>query len=298
MCATNIWTFTGLVNVKLTGLEPIELTSALFLYGPDKRLLGAPTQMDLNQHQLAIHRETGCFLVHRVGHSTIHASEWDGYKSTLQDALMSFQILKPLATGGFYFQCKESDDRILPPFSLEARSPMDPGQWPRLRTFDASLVKEVPGMIAKVAIITSGAQVRMKNAIYLFQLALEHHHPAIACLLAVSSIEAVLDTSGANDFEEKLCNLLGADSRVFPDWNSPDYEQPHYTVRELAYDLHKLRSKIVHGDDLRNAKGKSGDPIDFSQLRPFLQERADPSYRELLYQSSICLAAKALQKRI
>ena len=284
--------------MRLSGPAPMELAADVFLYGPDKRLLAAPTQMDLNQRHLADHRAMGCFLVHKKICSTIHAREWDGYKGKLQDVLMSMQIVKPLRTSGFIYQCTETNDQISPPFSGELRSPMEPGQWPQLRPFDEAFLKEAPGVAARVERVMSGGSPELKNSIYLFQLALEHHHPAIACVLAVSSMEAALETSTATRFEKELCLALGTETRAFPNWNEPLYPQPSHTVGELAFPLHKLRSKIVHGADLREATDKNHRPINFGELRTFIQERADPTYMQLLCESSICLAAQVLKKRL
>ncbi|MBZ5528528.1 MAG: hypothetical protein LAN71_11585 [Acidobacteriia bacterium] len=212
---------------------------------------------------------------------------------------MAIQIVKPTLTLGYVLQRVQHDDGQNPIFGpLYIRSQMDPGQWPRLRPFDTSLLEEVPKMTSKVETIMSGTDARKRNSIHLFQLALEHHHPAISCLLAVSSLEAILDSWKAEDFEKKLCEALGDTTPVFPDWNSPDFPQPNYTVKELAYHLHRLRSKIVHGDNLRTAKDKSGNAIDFAQLRSFIDEERKPTYMQLLCESSICLTTQLLQKSL
>lgn len=161
--------------------------------------------------------------------------------------------------------------------------------------FGCPLLKEVPKMTSKIETIMSGTDARKRNSIHLFQLALEHRHPAIQCLLAVSSIEAILESWKAPDFEKKLCDALGSTAPVFPDWNSPHFPQPNYTVGELAFHLHKLRSKIVHGDDLRTAEDKSGHTIDFGRLKSFIEEERKPTFMQLLCESSICLTSQLLQ---
>jgi len=215
----------------------------------------------------------------------------------LFNGLMAIQIVKPSATLGYVLQMVQCDTASNPHFGpSEMRSRMDPGQWPSLRALDAPLLEQLPPMIDKVETTMSGRDATKKNSINLFQLALEHHHPAIQCLLAVSSIEAILDSSTALDFEKKLCDTLGNATPVFPDWNSPDFAQPRYTVRDLAFPLHKLRSKIVHGDDLRTAKDKGGNKINFGELRSFIEEAQEQTYMQLLCESSICLTSQLLQK--
>jgi len=215
----------------------------------------------------------------------------------LFNGLMTIQVVKPTPTLGYVLQLVQSDTVKDPHFGPgEMRSRMNPGQWPSLRALDAPLLDQLSPMILKVENAMSGQDARRKNSINLFQLALEHHHPAISCLLAVSSMEAILDSWQASDFQEKLCDTLGSATPVFPDWNSPHFAQPSYTVGELAFPLHKLRNKIVHGDDLRTAKDKNGIGIDFGELQSFIEESQKQSYMQLLCESSVCLTSRLLQK--
>lgn len=53
----------------------------------------------------------------------------------------------------------------------------------------------------------------------------------------------------------KLCDCLGAQTLVFPNWHSkPD--APTYTVEEIAIPLFVLRNELAHGADLRTAKSQ------------------------------------------
>lgn len=293
-----LWTFTGIRNVALPtslGFDPDENLSLL---PPSPLILSRWSSMDLNAQQQREMETVSCYLVdRRTMNSSREADIELKAVDHLFNGLMAIQVVKPTPTLGYILQLAQSDTAKDPRFGpSEMRSRMNPGQWPSLRALDAPLLDQLAPMILKVETTMSGQDARRKNSISLFQLALEHHHPAISCLLAVSSIEAILDSWKASDFEEKLCNTLGSTTSVFPDWNSPRFAQPSYTVGELAYHLHRLRSKIVHGDDLRTATDKEGARIDFGELRSFIEESQKRTYMQLLCESSICITSRLLQK--
>ncbi|MGH9764567.1 MAG: hypothetical protein ACREAC_27340, partial [Blastocatellia bacterium] len=150
----------------------------------------------------------------------------------------------------------------------------------------------------------NGRDIAKKNATHLLQLALEHPHPLIACLLAVIGMEAVLKSNSRRDFAEKLCALLGASTLAFPDWNSPQFSQPMYTVENLALHLHTLRSKIAHGRDLREAAHDAKAPVDLGELKEYIPvdsrsydfQPQTVQYATLLGEAAIYLLGQALQK--
>jgi hypothetical protein len=294
-----LWTFTGIHGVTLASSDRFDLAPGLELMPTSPLILSRWTGCDLSTRERDAMRSVGYYLVHKSPTDRRDPIREEQARARLLDALIAFQIVKPSATLGYVLQLIVTETTFEPMFGpAELRSPMNPGQWPSLRRLDTSLIQKVPEMIKKVDGIMSGADARKKNAINLFQLALEHHHPAIACLLAVASIETCLDSWKANDFEAKLCELLGPNTPIFPDWNMPDFRQPLWTVGDVAFDLHRLRSTIAHGNDLRKVQDRNKQSIDFRQLKEFIEERQKPSYMQLLCESSICLASQVLQKSL
>jgi hypothetical protein len=163
-------------------------------------------------------------------------------------------------------------------------------------TFDAPLLTQVPDMISRVQHAMDGNDSRKKNAVYLFQLALEHPHPYVAALLAVAGMEAIFDSTGRKNFKDKLCRCVGSSVLAFPDWNSPGMPPPKFTAEGLAVHLYTLRSKIAHGVNLRDAANDKSAPVNFLELVDLVPDFDKPTYAMVLCESSIYLLAEVLKK--
>jgi hypothetical protein len=294
-----LWTFTGIRGVSLPSSVEFPLAQGLSISPTCDFVLEGSENLGLSRLQKRDMENVGHYLLYRSPCAFRDPVSEAAAKRRFFNALMAIEIVKPSPTLGPVIQQFEVPGQPQPALGqTELRSPVNPGQWPSMQCLDGPLLREAADLVPKIDSIMTGGDVRRKNAVHLFQLALEHHHPAIACLLAVASMEACLDVWGAKEFEREVCDLLGKDSRVFPDWNSVEFPQPPYTVAELAYHLHRLRSTVVHGADLRVADGKGGQKIDFLQLRSFVDERYKPTYIHLLCEASTCLACQVLQKSL
>ena len=217
---------------------------------------------------------------------------------------MAFQIVKPIETYGLIFHGSELTDRSAHLRGVtDRRWPMAVGQWAQLRAFDEPLLRQVCKITGKVRTLMKGSDISKRNAVHSLQLALEHPHPYVSCLLAVMGMEAILDSDGRWDFESKLCHRLGANTRAFPDWNSPDFRPPRYSVKDLAVHLYTLRSKVAHGVDLREAAADKRSPVDLLEFKEYItapftdyENRSDAvQYAKLLGEASIYLLCQLLQ---
>ncbi len=173
---------------------------------------------------------------------------------------------------------------------------MSAGQWARMRSFDQELLDQAKGMLGRVQSALAGSDIAKKNAIHLLQLALEHPHPLIACLLGVIGMEAIFDSGDRWDFEAKLSDLLGDSTLAFPDWNSPDFPPLRYTVKELAVHLYTLRSKMAQGANLKETVHDKNSPVDLLQFKEYIPMTDPVLYAMLLGESSIYLLGQVLQK--
>jgi hypothetical protein len=291
-----VWIFTGLQNIDMVGQQEIKLTDRLALHKPNGLLLSCRDRNALGGRDFQQMESVSCFLLLRENGSPLRTPEREKYVSRLQNALMAFQIIKPISTYGFIFQAIQHVPAALNLERIERRLPMDPGLWAKRRTFDEALLSQVPGTIARVQNVMDGNDIRKKNAIYLFQLALEHYHPYVAALLAVAGMEAIFDCWGRKEFKQRLCNCLGASAHAFPDWNPPEVSPKRFTVERLAVPLYTLRSKIAHGADLREAANDKSAPVDLLELVDLRSDFGKPTYAMLLCESSIYLLAQVLKK--
>lgn len=295
---SEVWTFTGLYNVDLGVESQVDLGAGLFLSKPTTFLLSARSKHDLSEWQFQQAEAVSCFLVRRESQPLLRGPERDKSVDQLQGELMAFQILKPLHTLGIIFQGSRMPTDT---FSLETsihRSPMNPGEWARMRAFDAGLISQVPQMIQKVKGIMSGTAAEPKNAINFLQLALEHHHPLITGLLCVMGLEALFDSKNRWDFRKKLCNRLGGETVAFPDWNSPIFQPPSYTVDQIAVHVYTLRSKIAHGVDLRKSASDKNSPVDLLRSVKLIAQLEARPYSILLSEAAVYLLCQVLQKAI
>lgn len=292
-----VWTFTGLYNVEMGSEGEVDLSNGFCLSKPTPFLLSARSRLDLNDRQFQEVEKISCFLVHREWLPLLRGPERHSKIEHFQNGLMALQILKPLRTFGFIFQESEQEGSRVNSEPTCPRPPMNPGEWARMRTFDAGLISRAPAPIQKIERIMGGTAAEPKNAIHLLQLGLEHSHPLIGGLLCVMGLEALFDSKDRWDFRKKLCACLGSSTLAFPDWNSPRFPPPSFTVDQVALDLYTLRSKIAHGVDLRKAAKDKNAPVDLvKRVSLFPQSRPRP-YAALLSEAAVYLLCQVLQKR-
>jgi hypothetical protein len=293
-----VWTFTGLYNVDMGGHDEVDLGGGFFLSKPTPSLLSVRSRVDLSGRQFDEMEAVHCFLIHRESLPLLRGPERIKKIDHFQNGLMALQVLKPLKTFGIIFQASEvGNDRL----NLErgcARPPIDPGEWAGIRSFDTEFISQVPAIIESITRVMSGRPAEPKNAINLLQLALEHFHPLVTGLLCVMGLEAALDGKGRNDFRKRLCECLGESTRVFPDWNSPSYQPPAYTVGGIAVDLYMLRNKIAHGINLREAAQDKKTPVDLLEKVQVVQDSPSRAYCLLLSEAAIYLLCAVIRKTV
>jgi hypothetical protein len=294
------WIFTGLRGINLDRGDEVDLGDGFFLSKPNDFLLSARWRYAMNEHEYQEAARASRYLVHRRISSMFQADGPDDRhrdSEMIQNALMAFQIIKPIQTLGFTFRGMNTGAPTFYLETMEQRPPMDAGEWARMRLFDQELLDEVPSMIKRVRGVMEGTSAELKNAVIFLQLGLEHSHPLIAGLLWVMGMEAIFDSEGRNDFKEKLCRCLGPTTFVFPDWNSPT-PAPSYPVEDLAIPIYMLRNKLAHGADLRTAVLDKSTPVDLTKkvkLANFSEVRSNAN---LLSEAACYLLCQVLQKTI
>ena len=293
-----VWTFTGLYNVDMGGHDEVDLGEGFFLSKSTPSLLSVRSRVDLSGMQFDEMGALRCFLIHRKPLPPIRGPERDKKINHFQNGLMALQVLKPLRTFGIIFQASEvGNDRL----NLErgcARPPIDPGEWAGIRSFDTEFIAQVPAIIERIMRVMGGTAAEPKNAINLLQLGLEHFHPVLKGLLCVMGLEAALDGKGRNDFRKRLCECLGESTHVFPDWNSPSYQPPAYTVGRIAVDLYILRNTIAHGINLREAAQDKKTPVDLLKKVQVVQNSPSRAYCLFLSEAAIYLLCSVIRKKV
>lgn len=296
LMSPDVLTVVGLRGVHLGSDGDVILTPELSLRRATDSLLAAGDVLLMSKIQREAMKRFSWFLVQRTVQSQGRMADANICYESLQDGLMAFQIIKPVETDGFFFLGDQASGERAYWHGTHIRWPMSAGQWARLRAFDTSLLNKALPMLYRVRALMAGSDIPKKNAVHLLQLALEHPHPYIACLLAVTGMEAIFDSKDRWDFERKLCDLLGASTLAFPDWNSPDFPPLTYTVKGLAVHLYTLRSKVAHGADLRKAAHDRNSPVDLLQLQEYIPQGEPVVYATLLGEAAIYLLCQVLQR--
>src|ERR1043165_5001522 len=185
-----IWTFTGLREIYLRDNKEIDLGNGFSLSSPTINILSARDRHYMSNEQYEDAEHCGCYLIFKSGEVSLQIDQPAICMQELQNGLIALQIIKPIQTLGFIFQCEQwKDGAYLGLKTVEHRSSMDSGQWARMRQFDSEFLSQVPSMISRVRQVMNDTNAERKNAIILLQLALEHMHPRIAGLLNVMGME-------------------------------------------------------------------------------------------------------------
>jgi hypothetical protein len=278
--------YTGVRSLQIGNEDEVPLVAGLSLVKPNPFLLSGRMPETHNQRQYKEAEKVSRYLVYRY-QPELYTSGLPEERQNADEAfyggLMAIQIVKPVSTLGFIFRGEEGGHTIHA--SVEERQPMNAGEWARLKRFDQSCLAEAVALIPRVQAAIGGTNIEHKNAITTLQLGLETYHEYIAGLLWVMGMEAIFDSRNRNDFKDKLCDLLGPDTVVFPDW-SDSTKPPQWTVKDIALDLYTLRSKLAHGVDLRKAAMDRSNPVDFLKIIQ-LHEYSEPKY----YSMALCEAA-------
>jgi hypothetical protein len=278
---------TALMDVADEGERTIGLGDCISLVCPNDQLLSHRSEWTQGKGEMdeeaTASRYLLCEYEQYISGENIRSVQERG-ANRFYAGLMAFQVIKPIRTLGFVYRRQQ----------IERRPPMQPGRWAMANKFDAAMLAQVPAMIERIQPVMDGSNVAHKNALTLLQLGLEHFHPYIAGLMWVTGLEAIFDSGGREEFKKKLCDCLGPQAMVFPNWHS-EPDAPAYTCEELSIPLYMLRSKLAHGADLRSAIADKKFPADFGKTVDVTQYGETINYALLLSEAACYLLCQVLQ---
>jgi len=291
--------YTGIRYLHLEPIDEVLLTDEMSLVMPNQLLLSGRDHFSMNEREYGEAETISRFLVCRYRLPLFSSAESEARakaEAAFTSGLMAFQIVNPVETLGFVYRGVHSGGSVLDSVVVERRLPMEGGDWPRSRRFGADLLASVIKTIPKVRAVLDGTSVERKNAVIFLQLGLESYHPLIAGLLWVTGMEAIFESRNRYQFSEKLCNCIGADTLVFPDWN--DLTESPLIVKDVSIALYMLRSKIAHGADLRTAATDKTTPVDLLKKVRLNESPQETNYSILLSQAALFLLCQVLQKTL
>lgn len=208
-------------------------------------------------------------------------------------AQYALQLLAPIGSRGLVLMAGRIGGKLM----LETghhRLPLNETVWGRLVSIPGTLPTELPVIMERIEEAFRRPIIRVQNPVYLLEHGLQATNLHIRVLLWTTGLDGLLMANTRKEFVDRLQNLLGADTPVFP----PDKimnRQPKYRVSDVAGDLYELRSQIAHGREIskrfRETTGfKAVDGGDISGAF------SDCQYRQVLEECAVFLLASALRK--
>jgi hypothetical protein len=208
-------------------------------------------------------------------------------------AQYALQLLAPTGNRGLVLMVRRIGGKLRVE-SGHHRSPLNETVWGRLVSIPRSVPKEVPVIMERIEEAFRRPIIRVKNPVYLLEHGFQATNPHIRVLLWTTGLDGLLMANTRNEFIDRLHNLLGADTLIFP----PDRtmcRQPKYRVGDVSGDLYELRSEIAHGREIsKKFREKTGfKAIDGRDIPGVL---SDYQYRHVLGECAVFLLASALRK--
>ena len=140
------------------------------------------------------------------------------------------------------------------------RLPLNETVWGRLVSVPGTMPTELPVIMERIEDAIRRPIIRVQNPVYLLEHGLQATNLHIRVLLWTTGLDGLLMANNRSEFVERLHNLLGADTLIFP----PDKimnRQPKYKVSDVSGDLYDLRSEIAHGREIsKRFREKSNSP--------------------------------------
>ena len=213
---------------------------------------------------------------------------------SVRNAMLAYQLSRPVGTGDtdvFVILC-ETQPHSLVIGSFGRFQALTTTMWGR------TLIPE-PVDVSALAIAVAGVQqafakkiTRLQNPLYLLELGEQATNLHIRLLLWVAALDMLLMAGGKSElFDQRLCNLLGRTTRVFPParWIA----QPRYILDDVAHDLYELRNLIAHGSAISERFRRE---VGFEDMEGRLIDGYSSAYqyRQVLEESALFLLCSAL----
>jgi hypothetical protein len=182
----------------------------------------------------------------------------------LRTAMLGFQLWAPIGWDGLILDCWRTQEGSLTVERVHRPEEYAAPFWGRmldLRKLDpAQLGLLVEGTLAAVE---SGC-VPIVNPFRFLEIGLQTavNHRRAAAVSWMMGLDGLLAAERQVVFSNRLQNLLGKDTRIFPEDRAG--RRPTYTVAEMAANMFEFRSLIAHGREILQ---KYREPIAF-QFEP------------------------------
>lgn len=210
----------------------------------------------------------------------------------LLHAVYAIQVLVPCGAAGAFLLYRKSAEGWIPETGERRQSFLATG-WARRCCVPPAFTVEAPMMLERVLEAFHKPVLRLQIPIWLLEQGMAAPDPHIRILLCATGLDSLTRASGQNVFRERLCDLLGADTLIFP----PDAagRQPRYRVADIAAHLYQLRNEMAHGLPFQPIFHKKQGFLDLAG-EPLAEAFAGHRYYEVLEECSVFLLCRTLRE--
>jgi hypothetical protein len=207
-------------------------------------------------------------------------------------AVYAIQVLVPCGAAGMFLLYRRGAEGWIQE-TTERRQPFLPTEWGRRCCVPAAFAAEAPVMLERVLEAFYKPVLRLQIPIWLLEQGMAAPDQHIRILLCATGLDSLTKASGQTVFRERLCELLGADTLIFP----PDAtgRQPRYRVGDIAGHLYQLRNEMAHGLPFQPIFHKKQGFLDAAG-EPVAEAFAKHRYDKVLEECAVFLLCRALRE--
>jgi hypothetical protein len=176
--------------------------------------------------------------------------------------------------------------------ATERRQALLATEWGQRCCVPATFSVEAPVMLERILEAFYKPVIRLQIPIWLLEQGMAAPDQHIRILLCATGLDSLTKASGQTVFRERLCDLLGAGTHIFP----PDAtgRQPRYRVGDVAGHLYQLRNEMAHGLPFQAIFYKKQGFLDAGG-EPLAQEFAKYRFDKVLEECAVFLLCRALR---
>lgn len=210
----------------------------------------------------------------------------------VKDTRLAIQILSPIGAPDSTIFVFHEEKVGLGVVNVEHLRPWDSSVWGRVAGFDGITFQNVSLVVRGVHTAVNSKETRLVNPLRFLEHGLESTELHISIFLWVTALDSLLMAGESRAFENRLNNLLGENTLIFPVLMD---KQPKYRVKDVARELFELRSCVAHG---LKFPLKFQKPVGFRDLgeNEILGYPSTFQHRQVLYECALFLLIQALRK--
>jgi hypothetical protein len=239
----------------------------------------------------------GCWLCHEFDNP--HPAETGRHRKRREaafrlmlHAVYTTQVLVPCGAPGMCLLYRRNAEGWIAE-ATERRQPFLATDWGKRCCVPETFAVEAPVMLERVLEAFHKPVARLQIPIWLLEQGMAAPDQHIRILLCATGLDSLTKASGQTVFKERLCDLLGADTFIFP----PDAtgRQPRYRVGDVAGHLYQLRNEMAHGLPFQAIFYKKQGFLDVAG-EPMADAFAKHRYDKVLEECAVFLLCRALRK--